>query len=298
MIYSTFFYVPSRYPANYMLKKIAAIQMNSGMDLSQNLALARTLLKEASDKGATLAVLPEMFPLLGSGCSFTSKKLLIKEKEGSGQIQRFLSEQARELGIWIIGGTIPLESNDQNKTYASCLVFNNKGTQVARYDKIHLFDVTLSPSESYRESDTTMPGDKIVVVDTPLGRIGLSVCYDIRFPELYRALFNLGADIIVIPSAFTLQTGKEHWEILARARAIENFSYVVCSAQWGKHGDSRETYGNTLIVAPSGQIIAHLEEGNGVVLSEIDSELIKAQRKRMPVKDHQRITILPDLSTL
>lgn len=272
-----------------MSKKIAAIQMQSGMNLKNNLEIAKALLAEAAKKDAILAVLPEMFPLLGTGKSFISEKLAIKEEEGHGLIQDFLSQQAEKLGIWIIGGTIPLTSEYANKTYATCLVFNDKGKKVARYDKIHLFDVTVSATENYKESDSTISGDKIVLIDSPLGRIGLSVCYDIRFPELYRSLFNQGAEIIVVPSAFTLLTGQQHWEILTRARAIENLCYVVCPAQWGEHGGGRRTYGNSLIIDPKGEIVARLSEGNGVIISEINQDLILNERKRFPIKEHQRI---------
>jgi predicted amidohydrolase len=273
-----------------MLKKIAAIQMCSGLNLTANLELAKKLLADAAKKGASLAVLPEMFPLLGSGEAFIDKKMAIQEKEGIGPIQTFLSAEAKRLGLWIIGGTIPLASDYPEKTYAACLVFNDKGQQIARYDKIHLFDVKLSDTESYNESNTTVPGNKIVLVDTPIGRIGITVCYDIRFPELYRALFNLGAEIIVVPSAFTFTTGQKHWEILTRARAIENFCYLVCPAQWGKNDANRHTYGNSLIIAPDGQIIDRLETGDGAILANVDPLLIQRERSAIPVKEHQRIS--------
>jgi nitrilase len=272
-----------------MNKRIAAIQMTSGMNLDENLATAKRLLQQAADQGVQLAVLPEMFPLLGSGEEFNQSKKAICEKNGIGKIQEFLSNESRRLNLWVVAGTVPLMSSDSDKNYASCLVFNANGETVAQYNKIHLFDAALSKAESYRESDTTLPGEHIVVLDTPVGCIGLSVCYDIRFPELYCEMFRRGAQILLVPSAFTVPTGKAHWEVLLRARAIENFCYVVAPAQTGTHGHGRKTFGNSLIIAPTGDILAQLESGEGVITAEIDLELVANERQKIPVLEHRRI---------
>lgn len=272
-----------------MPAKVAAIQMTSGMDLDQNLMMAKTLLEEAAAQGAALAVLPEMFPLLGRGAACTEAKRAIQEEKGQGKIQDFLSNQAKRLNLWIAGGTIPLKSHESHRSYAACLMYNAQGDIVAEYDKIHLFDATLSEHECYLESEATMPGQHIVVLDTPIGRAGLSVCYDMRFPELYREMFRQGAQVFLIPAAFTVTTGQMHWEVLLRARAIENFCYVVASAEWGVHGGGRETYGDSMIVAPTGAIITRLAAGTGIVMAEIDLEQLQHERQKIPVANHQRI---------
>jgi len=272
-----------------MTNKIAAIQMTSGMDLDANLMLAKKLLTYAAKQGALLAVLPEMFPLMGKGEEFKVAKTAIQEQLGQGKIQDFLANEAKRLNMWIVGGTLPLASDDPNKNYAACLVWNAKGEVVAHYNKMHLFDVTLSETEFYKESESTMAGDRIIFLDTPVGRVGLSVCYDVRFPELYRAMFLRGAQVFVIPSAFTVPTGRAHWEILLRARAIENFCYVVAAAQWGEHGQGRKTFGHSMIVAPTGKVMTSLPEGLGVVMAEIDLTFLQKEREKIPVTQHQRI---------
>ena len=272
---------------------VAAIQMTSGQELVDNLKKAAALLHQAAAQGAKLAVLPEMFPLLGKGEVYKHQKRGIQESFGAGIIQDFLRDTAIRHKIWILGGTLPIRSADPEKPFLSSLLFNDQGEVVARYDKIHLFDVTLSPAESYRESDSASPGSHLNCVDTPLGRAGLSVCYDLRFPELFRGLFMNGAEILFVPSAFTVPTGKAHWEILLRARAIENECYVVAAAQWGYHGDGRETYGHTCIIDPNGEIIAELPEGEGVLIAEIARTHLEQQRRILPVRMHQKI--FPDL---
>lgn len=272
-----------------MNTKVAAIQMTSGLDLDANLAMAKTLLEEAAAKGAVLAVLPEMFALLGRGDACTQAKRAIQEEKGSGKIQDFLSATANRLNMWIVGGTIPLKSHEAHRSYAACLVYNADGENIAEYDKIHLFDANLSHQECYAESSVTMPGDTIVVIDTPIGRIGLSVCYDIRFPELFREMFRRGAQILMVPAAFTVTTGQVHWEVLLRARAIENFCYVVASAEWGVHGGGRETFGDSMIIAPTGEILSRLAAGTGVVIADIDLEFLNREREKIPVGSHQRI---------
>ncbi|MDQ8039054.1 MAG: nitrilase-related carbon-nitrogen hydrolase [Rickettsiella sp.] len=204
------------------MNKVAAIQMCSSAQIEDNLAVAATLIQESAENGANLVVLPEMFPVIGLHSVNT---LLAKEEMGHGKIQSFLSQQAKKHNIWIVGGTIPIACENKNQIKAACLVLNNQGSFVARYDKIHLFDAYISDNETYQESFTTISGNKLVVIDTLLGKLGLTVCYDIRFPELYRYLINCGAQIITT-SAFTLKTGQAHWEILARSRAIENSCYI------------------------------------------------------------------------
>ncbi|MDF2940661.1 MAG: 2-oxoglutaramate amidase [Gammaproteobacteria bacterium] len=265
---------------------IAAIQMCSSHIVDENLATAVKLIKEAAQQGAKLIVLPEMFAILGEKAS---DKVAVREPFGQGKIQNFLSEQARAYQVWIVGGTIPINCNDENKVKAACLVYDDEGKLAGRYDKIHLFDVRLSESEIYKESATTEAGDSIVVIPTPFGKLGLSVCYDIRFPELYRALFKLGAEIIVIPSAFTVKTGQAHWELLARARAVENFSYVIGACQWGIHSGGRQTFGHSVIIEPWGTVIKKLPEGNGIITAEIDLEKLYEIRRSIPIADHQKL---------
>ena len=247
---------------------VAAIQMCSSHVISENLYVAEKFISEAAKNNTKLVVLPEMFAIMG----LTSKdKVFHKEKFGQGQIQDFLSEQSRKHKVWIVGGTIPIESSNQEKIKAASLVFDDKGSFVARYDKIHLFDVTISEKEAYRESDTTDQGNELVVVDTPIGRLGLGVCFDIRFPEMFRELFNKKIEVLAIPSAFTVTTGKAHWELLARARAVENFCYVIGSCQGGTHSSGRETYGNSIIIDPWGDVIAKKKGTNaGVIYASID----------------------------
>lgn len=272
-----------------MKPKAAAIQMRSGIDVHKNLETAANLIAEASAMKAQLALLPEMFPLMGLN---ETDKLTIQEQEGIGLIQEFLSAQAKRHHLWLIGGTIPLTSTTPNKTKAASLVFNDKGQQVAHYDKIHLFDVTLNDNEAYQESATIEPGNHLANVDTPIGNIGLTVCYDLRFPELYRELFNRGAQIFTVPSAFTAHTGKAHWELLLRARAVENFCYVIGANQGGLHENGRETFGHSMIVDPWGSIVASIpgiEEG--VVVADIDLDFLASVRKKIPVEKHQQFFI-------
>jgi nitrilase len=215
-------------------------------------------------------------------------KVKIAETFGEGPIQTFISQQARKYGVWIVAGTIPLRSDNPAKVYAASLMYNAKGEVVARYDKIHLFDVVLSENqEIYTESDTTVHGKQPVVVDTPFGRVGMSVCYDLRFPELYRRLSEQGAQILLIPSAFTELTGKAHWEVLIRARAIENLCYVVAPGQGGYHTSGRTTYGHSMIVDYWGRVRDVREKGAGVVLAEIDLDALEQTRKTFPVLSHR-----------
>jgi nitrilase len=261
---------------------VAAIQMTSGMNVSQNLAQAQHLLEQAAQQGAVLAVLPEMFVLRGAqGDALKQARIEIAETIGHGPIQDFLAKIAKRLNLWIVAGTMPIKSSDLTRSFAACLVFNAQGEQVARYDKIHLFDVKLSHQEIYQESDSTVPGNSIVVVQTPVGKLGLSVCYDIRFPDLYRELISQGAQILAVPSAFTRTTGQMHWEVLTRALAIQQFCYVIAAGQYGPN-----TYGHSMIIAPDGEILAQLPEGPGIILAGIDLEKLVDYRKSIPVLKH------------
>lgn len=268
------------------MPKVAAVQMCSSNILEENLKSAEILIEEAAIHGAELVVLPEMFPIIGKT---SEEKLKIKENYGSGKIQNFLSKKAEKNNIWIIGGTIPIHFSNE-KIKAACIVYNNKGNVVCRYDKIHLFDANIAFGESYKESETTEAGNKLAVVDTPVGKVGLSVCYDIRFPIMFSHLFDKGAEIITIPSAFTEKTGKAHWHILARSRAIENFCYVIGACQSGTHIGGRKTYGHTLIVDPWGCILSEkLDTNQGVIYAEIDLENLYKIRNSMPIRRSEKI---------
>ncbi len=271
--------------------KAAAIQMNSLADVEANLASARSLLEQAHARGVELAALPENFPIMGRR---EADKLEIAEALGEGPIQAFLSRCARELEMWIIGGTIPIRSETRaGKVAAASLVFDDTGRFVARYDKIHLFDVDMPDREErYRESATIAPGSKPVVVATPLGRVGLSVCYDVRFPELFRHLQVQGAEILCLPAAFTAATGRAHWETLIRARAIENLCYVIAPAQSGRHANGRETWGDSMIVDPWGHVLDRVGEvGAGLAVAEIDLTMQKQVRERFPSLNHRRFQV-------
>ena len=263
------------------MNKVAAIQMCSTSNVEENLATAAVLIAQAAEQGALVAVLPEMFVLFGHD---SVEKVNIKELAGSGKIQDFLSALALKYAIWIVAGTIPIACENPNKIRAACIVFNNQGHQVARYDKKHLFDVTLSESEVYRESDTTEPGDNVVVIETPVGKLGLCVCYDIRFPEHFAALTRLGAEVIAIPSAFTVKTGEAHWALLARCRAIDTFCYIIGACQGGTHCSGRKTYGHTMIVNPWGEIEGELiNPQSGITYADIDLEKLYKIRNQIPV---------------
>ncbi|HYN55223.1 MAG TPA: carbon-nitrogen hydrolase family protein [Methylotenera sp.] len=265
--------------------KIAAIQMASGPYVNANLSEAERLIEIAVNQGAKLIVLPEYFAIMGLK---ESDKVAVREEEGKGTIQNFLSKTAKKHKIWLIGGSVPLKSNFPNKVRNSCLVYDDKGHLAARYDKIHLFGLDLG-NEHYHEENTIESGDAIKVVDTPFGKIGLSICYDLRFPELYRAMGQV--DIIVIPSAFTETTGKAHWESLIRARAIENLSYVVAAAQGGYHLSGRETHGNSMIVDPWGVILDRLPRGSGVVIAAMNPKYQASLRDSLPALKHRTIKI-------
>ena len=261
--------------------KVAAIQMASGPNVAGNLSEARRLIAKAAEQGARLVVLPEFFAIMGMT---DQDKIAVREQPGQGAIQSFLSETARQYKIWLVGGSIPLAASTSDKVKNTCLVFDDQGAQVASYDKMHLFNLELG-NESYHEAKTIQPGDQVVVVDSPFGRIGLAICYDLRFPELFRAMEKV--DIIVLPSAFTETTGKMHWEVLVRARAIENLAYVIAAAQGGYHINGRETHGNSMIADPWGRILDRLPRGSGVVIGDVNPPYQASLRNSLPALTHR-----------
>ncbi|MFC1748364.1 carbon-nitrogen hydrolase family protein [Pseudomonadota bacterium] len=267
--------------------RIAAVQMASGPNVNANLLEAARLIGQAVDDGAGLVALPENFAIMGMS---EHDKVKVRESEGEGPIQDFLSQQALKHGIWLIGGTVPMEVDDANKIQAACLLYNDKGERVARYNKMHLFDVSLEDgSENYTESETIESGDDVMVVDTPFGRLGMAICYDLRFPEMFRTMLDEGVELIVLPSAFTSITGRAHWEVLVRARAIENLCYVLAPDQGGFHVNGRETHGDSMIVDPWGQVLDRLPRGSGVVIADVDHERLASIRRSLPAIEHRRL---------
>lgn len=263
--------------------RVAGIQMASGPNLSANLSEAERLIEMAVAQQANLVVLPEYFAMIGMN---EVDVVAAREQEHRGPIQQFLRATAKKYRIWLVGGTLPLEAAVTGKMRNSCLVYDDNGQQVGRYDKIHLFGLDLG-NEHYHEENTIEPGERVVVLDTPFGRMGLSVCYDLRFPELYRAMKDV--DLIVMPSAFTETTGKAHWETLVRARAIENLAYVVAPAQGGYHVNGRETHGDSLIVDPWGVVLDRLPRGSGVVLASINRAYQSSLRNSLPALQHRTL---------
>ena len=263
--------------------RVAALQMVSSPELGANLDAAGRLIAEAAASGARLAALPENFYCIGR---HESDKVALAEPDGRGPIQDFLSRSAREHRLWLIGGTAPIATADRSRIRSACLVFDDSGRRVARYDKMHLFRFS-SGDERYDETRTLEAGERPVSVESPFGRLALSVCYDVRFPELYRSLGE--SDLIFVPSAFTFPTGAAHWQTLLRARAIENQAYVIAPAQGGRHPSDRRTYGHTMIVDPWGDVLAMREEGEGVVLAEIDPARLAEVRAALPANANRRL---------
>jgi nitrilase len=261
--------------------KVAAVQMVSGPVVAENLAAAGELIAQAASQGARLVALPEYFCLMGNR---DGDKVAVREKENEGPVQRFLSETAAKHRIWLVGGTTPIACEDPGRVRNSCLVYDDSGKRVARYDKIHLFGFQGS-GEKYHEATTIEPGSAPVAVDSPFGRLGLSVCYDVRFPELYRSYAPV--DILFVPSAFTVPTGKVHWEVLLRARAVENLAYLVAPAQGGTHPSGRSTWGHSMVIDPWGQVLASLDSGPGVVVAEVDPARIAEVRASLPALEHR-----------
>ena len=265
--------------------KIAAIQMVSSTDVATNIATADRLLREAAQQGAELAALPEYFCRMGAN---DLGKRAIAEHEGTGPLQDFLRNAARQYGLWLVGGTIALHSSDAQRVHNTTLVYNPQGAQVARYDKIHLFAFD-NGTESYDESIEQMRGNTPTAFAVPsrdghTWRVGLSICYDLRFPELYR---QLQADLLLVPSAFTHTTGQAHWEVLLRARAIENLAFVAAPAQGGTHAHGRKTWGQTMVIHPWGDILAQQATGEGVVLADCDFDQLQQRRTQLPALTHR-----------
>ena len=266
--------------------KVAALQMVSGMDDARNLQDALDLIALAADQGCELLVLPEYFCLLGAR---DTDKLAIAEKEGDGPMQQALASAALRHGVWIVAGTLPLQSSQPERVYNSSLAYNPQGQPVARYDKVHLFAFD-SGTEHYDESRVLLPGNQCVTFDLTSRdgnswRVGLSVCYDLRFPELYRAM---QADVLLVPSAFTYTTGQAHWELLLRARAIENQACVIAPAQGGEHANGRRTWGHSMVVDAWGQILAQKESGAGAVMADLSWTEVQQRRMQLPALQHRR----------
>ena len=271
--------------------RVAAVQMISGPEVAPNLATAGRLIAEAAAQGAQLVVLPEYFPLIGAtDVDRLSAREPNDTKGGAGPIQDFLAEAARRHGIWLVGGSIPTFAEAPAKLRNTCLVFDDAGRQVARYDKVHLFGFQ-NGEERYDEAATIEAGDMPTAFDTPWGRVGIGICYDLRFPELFRALARLPnpLDLLVLPAAFTETTGRAHWELLLRARAVENQCYVVASAQGGQHPNGRITHGNSMIVDPWGDILARLDKGEGVAAAELAATRLDEVRGNLPALQHRKL---------
>jgi nitrilase len=263
--------------------------MTSSADVGRNLDTAAAALRQAREQGAVVAALPENFAFMGLR---ETDKYAVAEEDGTGPIQAEIGRLARELGLWIVAGTIPLRVPGEARTAAASVLFDADGRRVARYDKIHLFDVAIpGKDERYQESVSVRPGTSPVCVDTPAGRLGMAVCYDLRFPELFRRLLDGGAEWFCLPSAFTAPTGRAHWETLLRARAIENLCHVVAPAQSGFHDNGRETHGDSMIVDCWGRVLARLPRGTGVVVGEIDLVRQREVRQNFPCVEHRRLTV-------
>lgn len=265
------------------MTKVAAIQMVSTPDIGENIESARRLIAEAVQQGAELVLLPEYWPSIGKS---DKEKLAQAEEPGAGPVQDFMSAMAKTHGIWLIGGTLSLVSPVENKVLNTTLVYDPQGKAISRYDKIHLFSFA-SGKEAYDESTYICGGNDVVSFEAPFGRVGLTVCYDLRFPELFRALGECA--LIVVPAAFTYTTGKVHWEILLKARAIENQCYILAAAQGGRHQTGRRTWGQTVLIDPWGEVKAELMEGEGIVLGEIEQEVLSTIREKLPALKHKRL---------
>lgn len=262
---------------------IAAVQMVSTPIVEENFSAAGRMVADAAQQGAKLVLLPEYWPIMGMK---ESDKLDHAEELGSGPIQECMAELARRHRIWLIGGTLPMVSPEADKVLNTVMVYNPEGERVIRYDKIHLFSFTKG-EESYDEARTIVHGTKVATFDSPFGKIGLSVCYDLRFPELYRAMGD--CTLIVMPAAFTYTTGKAHWEVLLRARAIENQCYVLAAAQGGQHPNGRRTWGHSMLVDPWGEVKSLHEEGEGIVIGDIDPQHLQRVRENLPALKHRKL---------
>ena len=269
--------------------RVAAIQLCSGANIEKNLADTAAYIQAAAEDEAKLIVLPENFALLSRD---ERAKVVAKEAPLQGPIQAFLAQMAKEHKVWIVGGTIPMVSPNPDKVRAACLLFNDEGICVARYDKLHLFDVTVTEKEKYAESAAIERGENIVTLQTPFAHIGFAVCYDVRFPELFRVMHTQGANLLVLPSAFTLTTGRAHWHVLVRARAIENLSFMIAAGQAGHHEAGRDTYGHSLIVDPWGNILAEADDHTpGFIAADLDFAAQDKWRQTLPTGSHRRIIV-------
>ncbi|MEH6470886.1 MAG: carbon-nitrogen hydrolase family protein [Halopseudomonas sp.] len=268
------------------MNRVAVIQLVSGSDWQHNLERAGYWIAQAAAGGAKLVVLPENFAV------FNTSELVERgqqEVDATGPIRQFISQLARKHQLWIVAGSLPVVSDDGRRVRAACFVVDDQGVEQARYDKIHLFDVDVADSQgSYRESDQIEPGSQLVLLETPVGRLGLSICYDLRFPELYQKLVEQGAQLISVPAAFTQTTGAAHWEVLLRARAIETQCYVLAANQGGVHSSRRETFGHSMVVDPWGELLGCQEKGEGMLMAEIDLEKLNQRRQQMPIQAHRR----------
>lgn len=263
----------------------AAVQMCSGADLGTNLDTAAVLVADAAGQGAELIVLPEYFPFMGMK---ERDKYATVEVDGEGSVQDWMRDLARQNRCWLVGGSIPVQSHDLKRPFGRCYVYGPGGEERASYDKVHLFDVAVADNKrSYRESATCMPGEQTVVVDTPWGGLGLAICYDLRFPELFRRLTDQGARIIALPAAFTETTGKAHWEMLIRTRAVENQCFMIASAQGGVHQNGRCTWGHSAIIDPWGTVLAEIEDGDGLALASLDLTDQERIRAQFPALSHR-----------
>jgi len=267
-------------------RRVAAVQMASGPNVDANLDHAGELIRSAAEQGAELVGLPENFGLIGAS---ERDKLDHAEADGAGPMQDFLAAAAARHGIWLVGGTVPIATADGRRVRQSLGVYDDRGARVVRYDKMHLFDVRLSNGETYHESATIEPGRASVVIDSPVGRLGLAICYDLRFPELFRQLGEQGAEVFVVPSAFTKATGQAHWDILVRTRAVENLAFVVAPAQGGYHINERETWGHSMIVDPWATVVAQRERNAGVIVADLDPQMLARTRENFPAIDHRRL---------
>lgn len=266
------------------MTRAAVLQITASANIFDNLKRTDKYFAKAKSSGAKLILLPENFGFMGLK---EGDKLKIAEEDGNGLMQEHISRLCKKFKIWCIAGTIPIKSTN-NKIFSRSIVFDEYGAKVAQYDKIHLFDVKINQTETHNESDATSPGTSLVVVDSPIGKIGLTVCYDLRFPRLYQDLSDKGAEIITVVAAFTAITGKAHWEPLLRARAIENFVYMLASDQTGKHENGRHTYGHSMIIDPWGKIVSKITKGEGLIVSEIQTAKIKECREKIPIFEHRK----------
>lgn len=264
----------------------AALQMSSQGDVAPNLERLRALVEKARGRGACVVLLPEGFAYMGDEAG---KARVAEDMEAGGCVTDTLRSLSRSQEVWIIAGGMAERSLDEARPFNTCAVFSPSGELVAKYRKVHLFDVDLADGSRYRESESTYPGHAPLVVDVEGRQVGLSICYDLRFPELYRALSLKGAEVMVVPAAFTLLTGKDHWHVLLRARAIETQSYVVAAAQWGTHPKGRRTYGKSCVIDPWGEVIAQASEGEGMVVAELDFLYLERVRSSLPSLRHRRL---------